>query len=52
MLSAVSVLVGDGVVAGGAKDDLDCIGVDKPSARSGDGSIVHVCVCPCIYLLE
>lgn len=45
MLSVVSILVGDGV-AGGAKDDLDCIGVDEPSARSGDGSIVYVCVCP------
>lgn len=50
MLSAVSNLVGDGVDAGGAKDDLDCIGVDKPSTRSGDGSIVYVCDCPYILL--
>lgn len=39
MLSAVSSLVGDGV-AGGAKDDRDSFGVDEPSARFGNGSMV------------
>lgn len=49
MLASMWSLVGDGV-AGGAIDGGVKVGVDEPSARSGDGSIV--CEYAALILLE